>query len=142
MTAFGKVWPVHSISRQLRLITLIRRRYYPASMAKHSSHILELARKGAEHRYEELKAEIATLFEHFPHLSGLASVSHAIDVSAVPAATIGRKLRSRSRMSAAHRAAVSDVSPVHSLAPGIRFVEAEASNVGASAGISSSSLAS
>ena len=107
MTAFGKVWPVHSISRQLRLTTLIRRRYYPASMAKHSSHILELARKGAEHRYEELKAEIATLFKHFPHLSGLASVSHTIDVSAVPAATIDRKLRSRSRMSAAQRAAVS-----------------------------------
>ena len=75
-------------------------------MARHSSHILELARKGAEHRYEELKAEIATLFKHFPHLSGLASVSHTIDVSAVPAATIDRKLGSR-RMSAAQRAAVS-----------------------------------
>jgi hypothetical protein len=39
-------------------------------MAKHSSHILEMARKGAEHRYEELKAEIATLVKHFPHLAG------------------------------------------------------------------------
>ena len=76
-------------------------------MAKHSSHILELARKGAEHRHKELKTEIETLFKHFPHLSGLASVSHTIDVSAVPAATMDRKLRSRSRMSAAQRAAVS-----------------------------------
>jgi hypothetical protein len=38
-------------------------------MAKHSSHILDMARKGAEHRYEELKAEIATLVKHFPRLA-------------------------------------------------------------------------
>jgi hypothetical protein len=38
-------------------------------MAKHSSHILELARKGAEHRYDELKAELAQLVQAFPHLS-------------------------------------------------------------------------
>ena len=37
-------------------------------MAKHSSHILELARKGADHKYQELKAEIASLEKHFPHL--------------------------------------------------------------------------
>jgi hypothetical protein len=30
-------------------------------MAKHSSHVLEMARKGAEHRYDELKAELASL---------------------------------------------------------------------------------
>jgi hypothetical protein len=101
------IGPVHSISRQFRLITLIPRRYYPASMAKHSLHILELARKGAEHRYEELKTEIETLLKHFPHLSGLASVSDTVDVSAEPAATIDQKLRSRSTMSAAQRAAVS-----------------------------------
>ena len=34
-------------------------------MAKHSSHILELAWKGAEHQHEEVKAEIETLFKHF-----------------------------------------------------------------------------
>jgi hypothetical protein len=76
-------------------------------MAKHSSHILDLARKGAEHRYEELKTEIAVLVKHFPHLSGLGRVSHHIDLSAEPAATIGRKPRTRSKMSAAQRAAVS-----------------------------------
>ena len=37
-------------------------------MATHPSHILELARKGAEHRHEELKAEIAALIKTFPHL--------------------------------------------------------------------------
>jgi hypothetical protein len=66
-------------------------------MAKHSSHILDLARKGAEHRFEELKAEIAALVKHFPHLSDLGRVSHHIDISAEPAATIDRKPRRRSK---------------------------------------------
>jgi hypothetical protein len=35
-------------------------------MARHSSHVLELARKGAEHRRRELKAEIATLKKVLP----------------------------------------------------------------------------
>jgi hypothetical protein len=44
-------------------------------MAKDTSHILEMARKGAEHRYEELKAEIAALIKTFPHLrEGKASI--------------------------------------------------------------------
>ena len=38
-------------------------------MAKHSSHVLEMARKGAEHRLDELKAEIASLIKAFPHLA-------------------------------------------------------------------------
>jgi hypothetical protein len=38
-------------------------------MAKHSSHILELARRGAHHRYEELKAELETLARQFPGLA-------------------------------------------------------------------------
>ena len=38
-------------------------------MAKHSSHILALARKGAEHRYEELQAEIAALVKSFPQVA-------------------------------------------------------------------------
>jgi hypothetical protein len=42
-------------------------------MAKHSSRILELARKGAEHRYRELRAEIAALRKYFPELGGGAS---------------------------------------------------------------------
>ena len=37
-------------------------------MAKHSSSILELARRGAQHRYQELKAELDSLVRHFPSL--------------------------------------------------------------------------
>ena len=29
-----------------------------------------MARKGAGHRYDELKAEMAALVKHFPHLTG------------------------------------------------------------------------
>jgi hypothetical protein len=76
-------------------------------VARHSSHILDLARKGAEHRFEELKAEIRALIKQFPHLSDLVRVSHQIDLSAVPAATIDRQPRGRSRRSAARRGAVS-----------------------------------
>jgi hypothetical protein len=41
-------------------------------MPKHSSHILNMARKGAEHRYQELNAEIELLVKHFPHVRGLS----------------------------------------------------------------------
>jgi len=37
-------------------------------MPKHSSHILELARRGAETRYRELLDEIKMLTTWFPHL--------------------------------------------------------------------------
>jgi hypothetical protein len=33
-------------------------------------HILELAKRGAEHRYQELKAEVESLVKLFPHLRG------------------------------------------------------------------------
>ena len=44
-------------------------RYYRASMAKHMSYVIEMARKGAGHKYEELKTEMAILLKQFPHLS-------------------------------------------------------------------------
>lgn len=37
-------------------------------MARHSSHILELARKGAEARFRELVDEAKELAQSFPHL--------------------------------------------------------------------------
>jgi hypothetical protein len=37
-------------------------------LAKHSSRILEMARRGAEYRYQELQAELASLVQSFPHL--------------------------------------------------------------------------
>jgi hypothetical protein len=74
-------------------------------MAKYSSSILELAKKGATHRYQELKAEISELMKAFPHLRYGSAVSPAMP-DAVEEPTIRRR-RKRSRMSAAARKAVS-----------------------------------
>ena len=71
-------------------------------MAKHSSHILEMARKGARHRYEELKAEIVALVEAFPHLRYGSAVSPSM-----PDAVEEPKLSRRRKMSAAARKATS-----------------------------------
>jgi len=47
---------------------------------KHASHNLDIARKGAEHLYDELKAEIASLVKNFPHLAATVTtrVSRAV----------------------------------------------------------------
>jgi hypothetical protein len=76
-------------------------------MARHSSHILELARKGADHRYEELKTELAALVKNFPHLRARSRRTPTVDISSEPAATIDKPKRKRRRMSAAQRKAVS-----------------------------------
>jgi hypothetical protein len=39
-------------------------------MAKHSANILEWARQGAEARWQQLQAELASLAAAFPHLTG------------------------------------------------------------------------
>lgn len=81
--------------------------YHCRPMAKHSSQILEMARKGAEHRYEELKAEISSLVKNFPHLAGTASkkISRGRAVVEAEAPKVRRRAR---KMSAAARKAVSD----------------------------------
>lgn len=79
-------------------------------MAKHSSHVLEMARKGAEHRYEELKTEIAQLVKSFPHLARRGSQRVAKTISRGRAAVEAEapKVRRRARnMSAVARKAVS-----------------------------------
>src|SRR5438874_2158813 len=79
-------------------------------MAKHSSHILEMARKGAEHRYAELQAEIAALVKHFPHVARRAGrqLSTAVARGRAIAQAEAPKVRRRARkMSAAARRAVS-----------------------------------
>ena len=78
--------------------------YHFYSMPKHSSHILALARKGAEHKYRELKAELASLVKIFPHLRFGSAVSPAIPDPVEEAAP----KRSRRRMSAAARKKISD----------------------------------
>jgi hypothetical protein len=79
-------------------------------MAKHPSHILELARKGADHRYQELKAEIASLEKHFPHLGGPRerSAPKSAHVSASAAEPSPHPARKRRTMSAAARKKISD----------------------------------
>ena len=77
-----------------------------AAMPKHSSHILALARKGAEHRYVELKSEIAALIKSFPDLAtGKRRIR--IDMSTEPAAMIDSRPRRRRKMSAAARRKIS-----------------------------------
>jgi hypothetical protein len=84
-------------------------------MAKHSSHILDMARKGAEHKYEELKGEIAALLRNLPHLTGrkggqVFRVGAAASKTgkAVMALVSGQEApRKRRRMSAKARKAIS-----------------------------------
>jgi hypothetical protein len=47
-------------------------------MPKHSSHILELAERGAQERYQELKAEIAELTKAFPRLEFGSAISPSV----------------------------------------------------------------
>jgi hypothetical protein len=74
-------------------------------MPRHPSHILELARRGAEHRYAELKAELAALEKLFAHLRYGSAVSPALP-DAVEETTIVPRRRKRKRMSAGARKAV------------------------------------
>jgi hypothetical protein len=77
-------------------------------LAKHSSNILEMARKGAEHRYQELKAEIAALMKHFPHLRGFrGQLPYPMGLEQTELPTAPRK-RHRRKMSAAARKKISD----------------------------------
>jgi hypothetical protein len=72
-------------------------------MAKHSASILELAKKGATHRYQELKAELAELVKVFPHLRYGSAVSPAM-----PDAVEEPRVRRRRKMSRAARKKISD----------------------------------
>ena len=79
-------------------------------MATHSSHILEMARKGAEHRYAELQAEIAALVKNFPHVAKKTGkqISKAVSQGAAAVEAEVPKIRRRAKkMSAAARKAVS-----------------------------------
>ena len=69
-------------------------------MPTHSSHILELAKRGAQARYDELKKEMAELVKAFPHLEFGSAVSPYVPKQTYP------PVRKRRRMSAAARKAV------------------------------------
>jgi hypothetical protein len=81
-------------------------------MAKHSSHILELARRGAEVRLRELRAELKLLTVSFPHLRDAVDgedlpVNFILRQGAEKAGAIERK-RTRRKMSAKARQAISN----------------------------------
>ena len=75
-------------------------------MAKHSASILELARRGAQHRYEELQAELASLVRQFPDLRKGARKIVKRGRRAVRAAAAELQPRKRRKMSAAARAKI------------------------------------
>jgi len=74
-------------------------------MPRHPSHILELAKRGADHRYQELKAELALLVRQFPHLRGGSAGSPS-----APVETVKRPIprRRRRKMSEAARKALGE----------------------------------
>ena len=81
------------------------------SMAKHSSHILELAKRGAQARFQDLVQEAKLLLQLFPH------VRDSFDKDELPISFImakgsgrltkGKVVRRKRRLSAAQRKAVS-----------------------------------
>ena len=80
-------------------------------MAKHSSDILALARRGAEARLQDLKQEMKLLIGLFPHLRDSFDKDE-LPLSFIMAKESGRltrkkSVRRRQRMSAAARKAVS-----------------------------------
>jgi hypothetical protein len=87
-------------------------------MAKYSQSILDLARRGAQQRLEELKAELALLVKHFPDLStitrkgGMASRAAAAfsrgGKAAMAAVSARQPPRKRRTMSAKARKAISN----------------------------------
>src|SRR5438045_678734 len=78
-----------------------------AAMAKHSASILELARRGAQHRYEELQAELASLVRQFPDLRSGAREIVRRGRRAATAAAAQLRPRKRRKLSAAARARIS-----------------------------------
>jgi len=66
-------------------------------MPKHSSHILELAKKGALHRYQELKAELSELTKAFPHLEFGSAISPSVPKQMYTPPAKPRKLSAKAR---------------------------------------------
>jgi hypothetical protein len=68
-----------------------------------------MARKGAEHRYQELKEEMASLVKHFPHVAGRVVTRGAAALSAGGEAAMKELApRKRRKMSAKARKAISE----------------------------------
>jgi hypothetical protein len=87
--------------------------YLTSIMPKHSSSILALARRGAEARWNELQAELASLRRAFPDLGGgrrtvtTTKARRAGRSKTTSGETIDTHTRRRQKMSPAARRAVS-----------------------------------
>jgi hypothetical protein len=66
-------------------------------MPKHSAHILELARKGALARYQELKAELKELTKAFPRLEFGSAISPSVPKQVYTSPPKRRKLSAKAR---------------------------------------------
>ena len=81
-------------------------------MAKHSASILDLARRGAQVRYEELQSELTSLAKLFPNL--LSGAEEVVRRGRRAVSAVAKELsspaprRRRRKMSAAARKAISD----------------------------------
>ena len=77
-----------------------------------SSRMLEFAQRGAGHRYQELKDEIASLMKAFPHLRARARkavhVGLAVEKTKEPFHSAADVRRRRRPMSAARKKAISE----------------------------------
>jgi hypothetical protein len=76
-------------------------------MPKHSSHILELAARGAKQRYDELQAELVTLIRHFPNLQRRTDDVTRSLLRAARGLAKDLRPRKRRKMSAAARRKIS-----------------------------------
>jgi len=83
------------------------RRLHSSDMPKRSSRFLELARRGAQERYRELRAEMAALLKDFPQLAEQAGTALGTAVGRTEAG-VRRGVRRGRTMSAAARKAVSE----------------------------------
>ena len=73
-------------------------------MAKHSLRLLELARKGAIHRYHELKAELSDLIKAFPRLEFGSAVSPNVPPISMKRRPVRMSAAARRAIGAAQRA--------------------------------------
>jgi len=81
-------------------------RLHSSDMPKHTSQFLALARRGAQERYRELKAEMAALVKDFPQLAEQAGTAIGTAVGRTEA-EVRRGVRRGRTMSASARKAVS-----------------------------------
>src|ERR1043166_1545823 len=87
----GAGWPQRQILTSWRRIGVVK----GTRMPRPTSHILELARRGAEHRYRELQEELASLERTFPKLGERVGrrLGEAVNTAQRTVSTVTRRPR-------------------------------------------------